>query len=285
MTQEVKATPTVDLYYATDPLCSFCWAFEPTLLKFRYQYKSYLADDTILMGGMIPSWDTFGGDQGNGIQKATDVTHHWQEIGKYTRMPIDGTIWSEKPIDSSYPSSRVFEIVRRDFPEIANQTLRQIREAIMLRNQDISEKSVLKSVLEKVGLDSEHILEEAEGAAGQELLTKDLQMVQALQASGFPTVVLVNNQNQGLKVVGAQPFEALVSALEQILPSGTDLVPEAVPSLAEVVKTHTTMLSKEIEVLYDIEKEMVLEFVASQLPAEQFETETILNETYYTFIK
>lgn len=283
MKQEVKATPKVDLYYATDPLCSFCWAFEPTLLKFRYQYKNYLSDDTILMGGMIPSWDTFGGDQGNGIQKAADVTHHWQEIGQYTRMPIDGTIWTEKPIDSSYPSSRVFEIVRRDFPESADQTLRQIREAIMLRNQDISEKSILKSVLEKIGLDSQSILEEAEGAAGEELLMKDLQMVQALQASGFPTVVLVNNQNQGLKIVGAQPFEALVSALEQILPEGTSLVAEAVPSLPEVVKAHQTLLSKEIEVLYDIEKESVLEFVGSQLPAEQFETETILNETYFKF--
>lgn len=61
MTQAANERPTVDLYYATDPLCSFCWAFEPTLLKFRYQYKRYLADDTILMGGMIPSWDTFGG--------------------------------------------------------------------------------------------------------------------------------------------------------------------------------------------------------------------------------
>lgn len=283
MTQEVKTAPTVDLYYATDPLCSFCWAFEPTLLKFRYHYKNYLSDDTILMGGMIPSWDTFGGDQGNGIQKATDVTHHWQEIGQHTRMPIDGTIWTEKPIDSSYPSARVFEIVRRDFPEAADRTLRQIREAVMLRNQDISEKSILKSVLEKVGLNSQSILEAAESTAGEELLMKDLQMVQALQASGFPTVVLVNNQNQGLKIVGAKPYEALVSALEQILPAGTSLVPEAVPNLAEVVKTHQTLLSKEIEVLYNLERESVLEFVASQLSANQYETETILTETYFKF--
>lgn len=283
MTRATKSVPTVDLYYATDPLCSFCWAFEPTLLKFRYQYKHYLAADTILMGGMIPSWDTFGGDQGNGIQKAADVTHHWQEIGQYTRMPIDGTIWTEKPIDSSYPSSRVFEIVRRDFPESADKTLRQIREAIMLRNQDISEKSVLEAVLKKVGLDSQVILEEAEGAVGQELLVQDLQMVQALQASGFPTVVLVNSQNQGLKIVGAQPFEALVSALEQILPEGTSPVPETVPSLTEVAKAHPTLMSKEIEVLYDLEKEAVLEFVTSQLSVDQFETEMIMNEMYYKF--
>lgn len=284
MTQAANERPTVDLYYATDPLCSFCWAFEPTLLKFRYQYKRYLADDTILMGGMIPSWDTFGGDQGNGIKKAADVTHHWQEIGQQTRMPIDGTIWTEKPVNSSYPSSRVFEIVRRDYPESAHQVLRQIREAIMLRNKDISKRSVLKNVLDKVRFDSERILEEAEGAAGQELLMQDLQMVQALQASGFPTVVLVNNQNQGLKIVGAQPFEALVQALKQILPEGTSVVPESVPSLSEVVKEHPTLMSKEIEVLYDLNKESVLEYVVAELTPDQFKTEMILNERYFHFL-
>lgn len=199
-------------------------------------------------------------------------------------MPIDGTIWTEKPVNSSYPSSRVFEIVRRDYPESAHQVLRQIREAIMLRNEDISKRSVLKNVLDKARFDSERILEEAEGAAGQELLMQDLQMVQALQASGFPTVVLVNNQNQGLKIVGAQPFEALVQALKQILPEGTSVVPESVPSLSEVVKEHPTLMSKEIEVLYDLNKESVLEYVVAELTPDQFKTEMILNERYFHFL-
>lgn len=279
-----QLAPKVALYYATDPLCSFCWAFEPTLTKFRYQYQSYLNNDTVLMGGMIPSWETFGGDQGNNIEKAADVTSHWQEIGKYTRMPIDGTIWMEKPIDSSYPSSRVFEIVRRDHPEKAQIVLRKIREAIMLRNQDISQASVLKEIIQEAGLDSEYILKQAEGAAGEQLLTKDLQTVQALQATGFPTVVLVDDQNQGLKVVGAQPFEVLVEALKQLLPEGTSLVPDAVPRLTEVIQEHPTLLSKEIEVLYDIEKEDVADFVASQIPIEKYQTESILDEIYYRFL-
>lgn len=283
MTQSSEAAPKVELYYATDPLCSFCWAFEPTLTKFRYQYRNHLSNDTILMGGMIPSWDTFGGDQGNNIQKAVDVTKHWQEIGEYTRMPIDGTIWTEKPVDSSLPSSRVFEIVRRDHPEKANQVLRQIREAIMLRNLDISQESVLKEVLDEAGLNSEFILKEAAGEAGEQLLMEDLQTVQTLQTTGFPTVVLVNNQNQGLRVVGAQPFEALVEALTQMLPEETTIAPEEVPPLAEVVKDHPTMLSKEIEVLYDIDKAAVPEFVSSQVAAEKYQTETILKETYYKF--
>ncbi len=64
----------IEMYYATDPLCSFCWAFEPTLRKFRYQYASYISNDTTVMGGMIEKWEKFGGDSSNGIQSAADVT-------------------------------------------------------------------------------------------------------------------------------------------------------------------------------------------------------------------
>ncbi len=147
MTENTVAATQVDLYYATDPLCSFCWAFEPTLRKFRYQYGKYLAQDTIVMGGMIEKWATFGGDAGNGITKASDVAHHWQEIGRHTRMPIDGSIWSDTPIESSFPSSQVFEIVRRDHPESANLFLRKLRETVMLWNQNIAEEAVLREYI------------------------------------------------------------------------------------------------------------------------------------------
>ena len=28
----------IDLYYVTDPICSHCWAIEPTLRRFKEQY-------------------------------------------------------------------------------------------------------------------------------------------------------------------------------------------------------------------------------------------------------
>ncbi|WP_373790806.1 DsbA family protein [Jeotgalibaca porci] len=270
----------IEMYYATDPLCSFCWAFEPTLRKFRYQYASYISNDTTVMGGMIEKWEKFGGDSSNGIQSAADVAKHWREIGDFSRMVIDGRVWLNEPIDSSFPSSQAFQIVRRDYPEQAQAFLRKLRETVMVWNQDISKREVLAGILEEMGLDHEKILNDADSFEGRSLLNSDLGLARALTATGFPTLVLVNEQNQGVKVVGAQPYEALESALKQIL-GVEELIQTPVPSLDLVMKTTPFLMNREIEVLYNLEESEVPGFVDMIVGKENVQKGEVLGQNYY----
>lgn len=270
----------IDMYYATDPLCSFCWAFEPTLRKFRYQYASYFNQEVTVMGGMIEKWEKFGGDSSNGIQSAADVAKHWREIGDFSRMVIDGRVWMDEPIDSSFPSSQAFEIVRRDHPEQAASFLRKLRETVMVWNQDISKHEVLAAILEEMGLDAEKILNDADSFEGRALLNSDLGLARALTATGFPTIVLVNEASQGVKIVGAQPYEALEAALKQIL--GVDeLIQTPVPSLDLVMKTTPFLMNREIEVLYNLEESAVPGFVNMIMGKENVQQGEILGQNYY----
>lgn len=270
----------IEMYYATDPLCSFCWAFEPTLRKFRYQYASYISNDTTVMGGMIEKWEKFGGDSSNGIQSAADVAKHWREIGDFSRMVIDGRVWLDEPIDSSFPSSQAFQIVRRDYPEQAQAFLRKLRETVMVWNQDISKREVLAGILEEMGLDPEKVLNDADSFEGRSLLNGDLGLARALTATGFPTLVLVNEQNQGVKIVGAQPYEALESALKQILDL-EELIQTPVPSLDLVMKTTPFLMNREIEVLYNLEESEVPGFVDMIVGKENVQKGEILGQNYY----
>ena len=270
----------IEMYYATDPLCSFCWAFEPTLRKFRYQYASYISNDTTVMGGMIEKWEKFGGDSSNGIQSAADVAKHWREIGDFSRMVIDGRVWLDEPIDSSFPSSQAFQIVRRDYPEQAQAFLRKLRETVMVWNQDISKREVLAGILEEMGLDHEKILNDADSFEGRSLLNSDLGLARALTATGFPTLVLVNEQNQGVKVVGAQPYEALESALKQIL-GVEELIQTPVPSLDLVMRTTPFLMNREIEVLYNLEESEVPGFVDMIVGKENVQKGEVLGQNYY----
>lgn len=270
----------IEMYYATDPLCSFCWAFEPTLRKFRYQYASYISNDTTVMGGMIEKWEKFGGDSSNGIQSAADVAKHWREIGDFSRMVIDGRVWLDEPIDSSFPSSQAFQVVRRDYPEQAQAFLRKLRETVMVWNQDISKREVLADILEEMGLAHEKILNDADSFEGRSLLNSDLGLARALTATGFPTLVLVNEQNQGVKVVGAQPYEALESALKQIL-GVEELIQTPVPSLDLVMKTTPFLMNREIEVLYNLEESEVPGFVDMIVGKENVQKGEVLGQNYY----
>lgn len=103
---------TVDLYYVTDPICSHCWAFEPVLRRFSVQYGHYFHFHTV-MGGLLEKWHDGPIDPANGIFKPADVAGHWREVGKLLRMPIDGSLMIDNPVQSSFPPSRVFKIIQK----------------------------------------------------------------------------------------------------------------------------------------------------------------------------
>ena len=110
----LKTQQKVKLIYYTGPTCSACWAIAPELAKFELEY----VDIEYKMGGLVKTWDGFQ-DVANGIYKPTDVAPHWDEIGAYSGMSIDGDIWIEDPLSSSYPSSIAFKAMQKQGEEMA----------------------------------------------------------------------------------------------------------------------------------------------------------------------
>lgn len=273
---------TVDLYYVTDPICSHCWALEPVLRRFEQQYGQYFRFHTV-MGGLLESWDGFA-DVKNGINGPADVAGHWREVGEYSRMPIDGSLWLNNPVQSSFIPSRVYKIVQQKDEQLANTFLRRAREAVFAFNQNIAEDQVLTDIVNKLGLDGEAIIREAGSAVGHELLNQDFAMAAKLGVRGFPTIIMVNEENKGVKIVGSRPLEAYVQGLEQILPT-VQIQANPVPSLEQMIKEDGLLFSKEIEVLYDLEQKEVDDFINEGLSVGTFKRNEILGENYIELVK
>ncbi|GAA3312557.1 hypothetical protein GCM10020331_000580 [Ectobacillus funiculus] len=139
----------ITLYYVTDPICSHCWALEPVLRRFVEQYGQYFTMHT-MMGGLLESWNGFA-DVKNGISNPSDVAAHWREVGEYSRMPIDGSLWLTNPVWSSYPPSRVFKLIQNIDSGLANSFLRSIREAVFLHLiKNIAEEEVFSRYCEPI---------------------------------------------------------------------------------------------------------------------------------------
>ena len=269
---------SVDVYYVTDPICSHCWALEPVLRRFVEQYGHYVNFHTI-MGGLLEKWDGFA-DVSNGISSPSDVAGHWREVGEHSRMPIDGTLWLENPIQSSYPPSRVFKVIQKHNGELANVFLRRAREAVFVFNQNIAENSVLIGIVNNLGLDGEKIVKEAELPIGQQLLTEDFALASQLGVRGFPTIIMLNEENKGVKIVGSRTLDSYTSGLKQAL-NLDELQPKQQPALFSLLEKEKLLFSKEIEVMYDIEQKDINRFVESELSAIVYDTKQILGETYF----
>lgn len=271
---------SIDLYYVTDPICSHCWALEPVLRRFVEQYGHYFNFHTV-MGGLLEKWGDGPVDPANGISGPQDVAGHWREVGEYTRMPIDGTLWFDNPVHSSYPPSRIFKVIQKDNEPLASVFLRRVREAVFAFNQNIADASILVEIVNKLGLDGEAIVNEAELSSGQQLLNEDFKLAANLGVRGFPTIIIVNEENKGVKIVGGRPLENYVFGLKQVLNS-EELLPKQQPPLSSLLKKEQLLFSKEIEVIYEVEQSHISDFVKKELSPSSYQVKEILGELYFT---
>lgn len=266
----------VTLYYATDPICSHCWALEPVLNRFIREYGQYL-EIKVLMGGLLPGWQGFA-DGGNGIRKPSDVAGHWREVGEHSRMPIDGSLWHSHPIQSSYPPSRVYKVIQSQHKGKENEFLRRAREAVFAFNQNIGEEEVLVKLVDSIGLSGKQIVDGAGSESAQDLLEQDFAVAARLGVRGFPTIIMVNEENKGVKITGARSMEQYTQGLQQIIQG--ELKPGPVPTLSAWLKDEPILFSKEIEVMYSIDKDAAKAFIEAELPVTSYRLQVVMNEMY-----
>jgi hypothetical protein len=123
----------IQITYFTDPICSSCWGIEPQLRRLKLEYGAYLHID-YRMGGLLPDWSYNSG----GISKPSDVAGHWDEVSHHYEMPIDGDVWLEDPLPSSYPPSIAFKAAQMQDETRAIAFLRRIREMVFLEKKNIT---------------------------------------------------------------------------------------------------------------------------------------------------
>ncbi|SDI27256.1 Thioredoxin [Alteribacillus persepolensis] len=122
-------------------------------------------------------------------------------------MPIDGSLWLDNPVEFSYPPSRVFKVVQKNDEKLAQTFLWRVKEAVFTFNQNIGEDEVLEKIVNEMGLDGGATVREAGLSYGKQLLEQDFALARSLGVRGFPTIIMVNKENKGVKIVGAQSLD------------------------------------------------------------------------------
>lgn len=202
----------IKVIYYTDPICSSCWGIEPQLRKLKLEYGSYIGIE-YRMGGLLPDWSYNSG----GISKASDVAHHWDEVSLHYDMPIDGDVWLEDPLDSSYPPSIAFKAAQMQNEDLAIAFLRVIREMVFLQKKNISKWENLKAAAEKVGLDLEQFRIDFEEKA-KRLFEEDLMLGRKLGVRGFPSLYFSDGQGNTEFVYGTRAYAFYEIAVLKLAP-------------------------------------------------------------------
>ncbi|OPC30185.1 dithiol-disulfide isomerase [Elizabethkingia miricola] len=197
----------LQLVYFTDPICSSCWGIEPQLRKLKLEYGSILNIE-YHMGGLLPDWSYNSG----GISKPSDVAHHWDEVSLYYDMPIDGDVWLEDPLNSSYPPSIAFKAAEMQDKDKAVDFLRTLRELVFLKKKNIAKWEYIAMTAEEAGLDVVKLKTDFEGSA-QKLFEADLKLARDYGVRGFPTIFIQNKLGERETIYGTKPYSFFETAI------------------------------------------------------------------------
>jgi putative protein-disulfide isomerase len=231
----------VKIIYYTDPICSSCWGIEPQLRKLKLEYGSDIEIE-YRMGGLLPNWSYNSG----GISKPSDVAHHWDEVSVYYDMPIDGDVWLEDPLSSSYPPSIAFKAAQMQDNGKAILFLRELREMVFLQKKNITKWEHLELAGKKVGLNIVQFKTDFEGKA-KELFEEDLKLGRELGVRGFPTIFFTDTTGNKEMVYGSKPYTTFENAVLQLLPAATKT--NYNKTWSAVFSTYHTLTAKEFSEL------------------------------------
>lgn len=243
--QGTKNKP-VKLLYFTDPICSSCWGIEPQLRKLKQEYGDYF-DIEYRMGGLLKSWSEYGGSDVSG---PASVARHWNEASAYYQMPIDGEVWNEDPLPSSYPPAIAFKAAQLQDNYKAAHFLRRIKEMVFTEKKNITKQEHLVQAAKEAGLDHIQYKYDYRNKAKQ-LFEEDLSVARAWGVKGFPTIYFIDEEDNRFKVYGSKPYQVYEQALLKLLPGD---VQKSKPSSYETIfKQYNTVTLKEFAVFYDID--------------------------------
>jgi len=203
----------VKLVYFTDPICSSCWGIEPQLRKLKLEYGNDIEIE-YRMGGLLPNWDYNSG----GISKPSDVAHHWDEVSVYYDMPIDGDLWLEDPLESSYPPSIAFKAAQLQSEDKAFLFMREMREMLFLKKKNLAKWEHMATAAKAVELNVVQLKTDFEGKA-KTLFEADLKVAQEYGVRGFPTIFFVDDAGNKELVYGSRPYALYEAAILKLKPN------------------------------------------------------------------
>lgn len=204
---------SIKLVYFTDPICSSCWGIEPQLRKLKLEYGEHIEIE-YRMGGLLPDWSYNSG----GISKPSDVAKHWDEVSMHYDMPIDGDVWLEDPLSSSYPPSIAFKAAQLQDDNKAYLFLRELKEMVFLKKTNIAKWENLAIAAEHVKLNVNQLKTDFEGKA-KKLFEADLKLAKEYGVRGFPTIFVLDNTGKKEMVYGSRPYAFYETAILKINPS------------------------------------------------------------------
>lgn len=200
----------ISILYFTDPICSSCWGIEPHLRKLKLEYGDFFNIE-YKMGGLLQNWASY---KGNDVRKPEDVAVHWDQASQYYEMPIDGDVWLEDPLHSSYPPAIAFKAAQLQDTRKAIIFYRRIKEMVFLEKINTTKLEHLQAAALHAGLNPQQLVGDMEGQAVTDF-ENDVKLARSFGIKGFPSILFCDSKHDQYLLYGFKPYEEFEQAIQK----------------------------------------------------------------------
>ncbi len=203
-------TRRLDVLYAANPMCSWCYGFAPAVLAVRERFGDAVRI-TLALGALRAETKPMSGERKAQLEGA------WQRVAAASGQPFDHALL--RVDDFAYdtrPASRAVLAARRIGDDAALDLLAAIQHAFYRDARRVTETAVLAEVATEAGLDGAAIAAAVDDPATAEALERENRDLAGLGIEGYPTVVALGDRPRAL-TVGFQPAARFVEAVETAL--------------------------------------------------------------------
>ncbi len=176
--------------YVMDPMCSWCYAFQPELEDFLAKYPSLEVD--WVMGGLAP-------DNNSPMDEnmKESISSYWYQIEKKTQVTFNHDFWKlNTPFRSTYPACRAVIAAELLQTKISQSMVKTIQSAYYQEAKNPSLEETLIACACSIGLDENEFSKVFKSSETEQRLQEHLRMAQQLQVRGFPSLFYMNDEKQ-----------------------------------------------------------------------------------------
>ena len=187
-----------------DPMCSWCWGFEPVLQKLQ----ETLPGDTkisLVLGGLRSK-----GDQVWNIEFRSYLKENWTNVQARTGQVFNMDLLDKEVFEyDTEPACRAVVVVRELDERRQFSFFRELQKAFYTQSKDISLTDVLVDIVEENGLDKREFLNLFESEKMKEKTRNDSYKARSMGANAFPSLVFIDEEGHLCVVKGYKSFEEI----------------------------------------------------------------------------
>lgn len=172
------------LYYVHDPMCSWCWAFGPTLERLLQQLPGEISVEKLL-GGLAPDTDA---------PMPATMRERLQQTWRLIEQTVPGTrfnfdFWQNNtPRRATYPACRAVLAAREQGADAA--MLAAIQQAYYRDARNPSDTAVLRQLAGEIGLARAAFNEALDSERIQRRFEREMARAETMGADSYPSLVL-----------------------------------------------------------------------------------------------